>query len=587
VSNTELKQRLAAILAADVAGYSRLMAADERATVAALDAARAVFRTQIESSQGRVVDMAGDSVLAVFESATGAVGAALAIQDALEAAANALPEDRRMRFRIGVHLGDVIEKSDGTVYGDGVNIAARLEGIAEPGGITVSDAVRAALGDRIAAAFKDLGEHAVKNIAQPVRAFELRAGASSAVGSAMPTPAIVAGKPTVAVLAFDNMSGDPGQDYFCDGVAEDIITDLSKINGLAVVGRQSSFAYKGKHTDLRRVGRELGVRYVLEGSIRTSGNRVRVNAQLIEADAGTHVWANRYDRDVGDAFLMGDEIAEDIVTALDVKLAGGEEARVWRKAVKSPAAREAFFRGQAAYWEPSPANMRRARECFLEAIRLEPDSAQGHASAAATHVLEVMFGWSRDVRASLADADRLATRALELDLANAGGHYVKGMIALFNGLHQEALDEGRQALEIRPMCSGPRAGLAYMEVYSGKLGPAIKHAQEAITLNPVFPGWYLYVTAAAEYFGGRPEQTLATLDRVLETSPGLVLAKVLRVAALQSLGRSDEARVASREILGVEPDLSAERLASTQPFQDAAKRDHYLAVLRDAGLFVG
>ncbi len=562
------------------------MAADEAATVAALDAARAVFRAQIESNRGRVIDMAGDSVLSVFELATGAVTAALAIQNELAAALNDVPNERRMRFRIGVHLGEIIEKADGTVYGDGVNIAARLEGLAEPGGIAISESIRTAVKGKVGADFDDLGTQTVKNITEPVRAYALRPHEPARSTSAQSAGSFTAGKPTIAVLAFDNMSGDPQQEYFCDGIAEDIITDLSKISGLAVVGRQSSFAYKGKQTDLRRIGRELGVRYVLEGSIRKSGEHVRVNAQLIEVDTGTHIWANRYDYDAGDAFLMGDEIAEYIVTALDVKLAGGEEAKVWRKAVISTAAREAFFRGQEAWFQPSPTNVRRAREYFLEAIRLEPESAQIHASAAGTHVQEVMFGWSRDVRASLADAERLAKRALELDAASAGGHYYKGFVALFNGLHEEALDEGRQALDIRPMCSGPRAGLAYMELYSGKPGPAITHAQEAITLNPIFPGWYLYVTAAAEYFGGRTEQALATLDRVLNASPGLVLAKVLRVAALQSLGRSDAARSAAREILSNEPDLSSERLTSTQPFQDTAKRDHYLAVLREAGLFV-
>lgn len=441
-------------------------------------------------------------------------------------------------------------------------------------------------GASLSATFEDQGDQTVKNVVESVRASAFPPGDASRSGSTRPSASIAVGKPTLAVLAFDNLSGDPQQEYFCDGIAEDIITDLSKISGLAVVGRQSSFTYKGKQTDLRRIGRELGVRYVLEGSIRKSGDHVRINAQLIEVEAGTHIWANRYDYEAREAFRMGDEIAEYIVTALDVKLAHGEDAKVWRKAVKSPAAREAFFRGQEAYFQPSPANARLAREYFLEAIRLEPDSAQAHASAASTHIQEVMFGWSRDVRASLADAEQLAKRALELDAANAGGHYVKGIVALFNGLHAEALDEGRQALDIRPMCSGPRAGLAYMELYSGKPGPAITHAQEAITLNPIFPGWYLYVTAAAEYFGGRTEQALTTLDRVLKASPRLVLAKVLRVAALQSLGRSDDAQAASQEILSDEPDLSSERLALTQPFQDTAKRDHYLAVLREAGLFV-
>ena len=325
MQGAELRRRLTAILAADAAGYSRLMAADEPGTVAALDAARAVFRARITAHGGRVVDMAGDSVLAVFDTAVGAVNAALEIQAALGAPAPVPPEEQRMRFRIGVHLGDVIEKDDGTVYGDGVNVAARVEGLAEPGGITVSEAVEAALRNRVAVEFEDRGAHAVKYIPHPVRVFTLRTEGSIGVAGAAPAASIATGKPTIAVLAFENMSGDPEQEYFCDGIAEDIITDLSKISGLAVVGRQSSFVYKGRRTDLRQVGRELGVRYVLEGSVRRSGARVRVSTQLIEADAGTYVWANRYDRDAGDAFLMGDEIAEDIVTALDVKLARGED----------------------------------------------------------------------------------------------------------------------------------------------------------------------------------------------------------------------------------------------------------------------
>ena len=583
----QIRQRLAAILAADAVGYSRLMAADERATLAALDAARAVFREQIETRQGRIVDTAGDSVLAVFETASGAVDAALAIQDALRDSTSGEAEARRMRFRIGVHLGDVIEKPDATIYGDGVNVAARLQQLADPGGVAVSEAVEAAVRHRVAAAFEDRGAHPVKNLPHPVRAFAWRASATTKPPQADPAATSVEGKPSVAVLAFVNMSGDPSQEYFCDGICEDIITDLSKISGMAVVNRQSSFAYKGKQLDLRQIASELGVRYVLEGSARTSGGRLRLNAQLIEAEAGTHVWANRYDRDAGDAFLIGDEIAEDIVAALDVKLARGEEARVWRKTVRTPAAREAFFRGQEAYFKASPENLRRAREHFFEAMRLEPGSGAPFSSAAVTHIVEVIFGWSDDPRASLAEAERLARQAMERDDSLSGAHYVRGIAALYHGRHDEALAAGQRGLEVRPMCSGPRAGLAYLELYLGEFAPAIKHAQEAIAFNPVYPGWFLYLNAAAEYFGGQAERALATLERALAASPGLLLAKALRVAVLHDLGRKDQAHAAAREVLASEPDLTPERLASTQPFKDAAQRERYLGVLGAAGLFGG
>ena len=297
-----LQHRLAAILAADSAGYSRLMAVDDKATVAALDAARAVFREQVEAQQGRVIDMAGDSVLAVFGTVAGAVTAALAIQAQVNAVADAEAIDRRMRFRIGVHLGDVIEKADGTVYGDGVNIAARLQGLAEPGGITVSESIRSAVKGKVGASFEDHGEQAVKNIADPVRAWRLRTGAVEPVATVPAAPSITAidlslpDKPSIAVLPFVNMSGDPEQEYFTDGITEDIITELSRFHSLFVIARNSSFSYKGQSPDIRRVGKELGVRYVLEGSIRKSAQRIRVTGQLIDALTGNHLWAEKYDR---------------------------------------------------------------------------------------------------------------------------------------------------------------------------------------------------------------------------------------------------------------------------------------------------
>jgi len=585
MSGAELKQRLAAILAADVADYSRLMATDERGTVAALDAARSVFRLHIATNQGRVIDMAGDSVLALFETAIGAVSAALAVQRNLTASSGAVPEDRRMRFRIGIHLGDVIEKGDGTIYGDGVNIAARLESLAEPDGVTVSDAIQGAVRGKVAASFADQGEQTVKNIAYPVRTFRVVPQAQALPAQAPLRPEKRPGaNPSIAVLAFDNMSGDPAQEYFCDGISEDIITDLSKINGLAVIGRQSSFAYKGKANDLRRIGRELGVRYVLEGSVRKAGNRVRVNAQLIEAETGTHVWADRYDRELENVFLVGDEIAEAIVTSLDVKLGRGEDARIWNKALKSADARDAFNRGWAIYRLSTEQDNRKARDLFHEVMRLEPDSATGYAYAATTHVIDVIQGWSNDPAKSLEQAKRLSVKAIELDDTSAGGHFAHGVVALFEGSHQAALAEGERALEMRPMCSAPKAGLAYIQLYSGILDRAMDNAREAIELNPIFPAWYLYLMSASQYFGGRHEDALSTLAQVLAASPRLGFARLLRIAVLSALRRQDEARAESARFLADQPGFSLARFALTQPFRDSVQRDCYFGALRAAGL---
>jgi len=391
-------------------------------------------------------------------------------------------------------------------------------------------------------------------------------------------------KPSIAVLAFDNMSGDPAQGYFCDGISEDIITDLSKINGLAVIGRQSSFTYKGKASDVRRIGQELGVRYVLEGSARKVGSQVRVSAQLVESETGTHLWANRYDREWDDAFLMGDEIAEDIVTSLDIKVGRGEDARIWRKATRSPKARDVFYEGQDAYYRSTQKDNRRARELFLEVIRLEPESAQAYASAAVTHVLDMIHGWSAHPEQSLEEAKQFANKAIELDDDNAAGHYARGFVSLFEGRNEEALAEGARALELRPMCSGPNASLAYLQLYSGRWDSALSNARKAVALNPVFPGWYLYLMGAAEYFSGRHEQALATLSQALARNPRLLVARVLRIAALDAIRRPDDAKAEAVSLLGDYSDFSLSRFSATQPLSDKSRRDQYLGALRRSGL---
>ncbi len=375
MSDGELRQRLAAILAADVAGYSRLMSADERATVAALDRARAVFRKSIESSQGRVVDMAGDSVLAIFESAAGAVSAALAIQNELAAASGAVPEDRKMRFRVGVHLGDVIEKADGTIYGDGVNIAARLEGLAEPGGIAVSEAVQATQRNRAEVAFRDLGEHAVKNIAHPVHAFQVQSHAGEAEPAQRACPQLaLPDKPSIAVLPFDNMSKDPEQEFFADGVVEAITATLSRIRSFFVIARNSAFVYKGKPVNVQQVGRELGVRYVLEGSVQKAGDRLRITVQLIDTTNGAHVWADRVDGTIEDIFDLQDKITERVAGALQPSIRLAEIERARRKRPQDLGAYDYTMRAMPYVWALEKEASAKALELLGQALRLTPST---------------------------------------------------------------------------------------------------------------------------------------------------------------------------------------------------------------------
>ena len=499
MTSTELKQRLAAILAADVAGYSRLMAADERATVAALDAARAVFRIQIETNQGRVIDMAGDSVLAVFETAIGAVSAALSIQRELDASSTPLPEDRRMRFRIGVHLGDVIEKADGTIYGDGVNIAARLEGLAEPGGITVSESIRTAVRGKVNTTFEDQGEQQVKNIPHPVRAYRLGAEGST---EPKPQPAIgeidlsLPDKPSLAVLPFTNLSGDPEQEYFTDGITEDIITELSRFHSLFVIARNSSFTYKGKSVDVRTVAKELGVRYVLEGSIRKASNRIRVTGQLIDALTGNHIWAEKYDRVLEDIFSVQEEVTQSIVAAIAPQIGATEQEKARRRRPENLTAYDLALRASANGEEANRNSdlelWGRALGEAREALSLDPRSIlalNAIAQMQAWHLFKFM-GAGPDAQVRWQEGVASATKAIELDPSGSQGYTRMGMLLSLAGRGNEALANARRAYELNPNDVGALLGLAYVELMEGHPERTLEHAHHAVRISPRDPSHY-------------------------------------------------------------------------------------------------
>lgn len=413
MADAKVEQKLAAILAADVAGYSALMGDDERATVATLDEYRAVFREHVAEQGGRVVDTAGDSVLAAFPSTIGAVRAAAAVQDELKTRNAQLSEDRRMRFRIGVNLGDVIEKADGTVYGDGVNIAARLESLAEPGGLTISGTTFDQVDGKLDLGFKYLGEKEVKNIAKPVRVYRAELDANET--QLRPSGATSeAERPSIAVLAFENLSGDPEQEYFADGIAEDLITALSRIRWLFVIARNSTFAYKGRSPDIRRVGKELGVRYVVEGSVRKGGERVRITAQLVDAATGKHIWAERYDRDLSDIFALQDEITETLVAALQVEVGEFERERAHRKPPESLDAWESYQRGMWHLWKMNAKDLAEACRLFQRAGDLDPNFAQAFAALGYTLYAQVALSHAVSPLENLDQALRFANKAIAL-----------------------------------------------------------------------------------------------------------------------------------------------------------------------------
>ncbi len=587
MSGTELKQRLAAILAADVAGYSRLMGADERATVAALDAARKVFRSHIESSQGRVIDMAGDSVLAVFETATGAVLAAVAVQQELSVSSNAVPEDRRMRFRIGVHMGDVIEKADGTVYGDGVNIAARLEGLAEPGGITISDAVQGAVRGKVTASFVDQGEQQVKNIPHLVRAFAVRptgGGQAKPASEASLIDLSLPDKPSIAVLPFANMSGDPEQEYFADGIAEDIITDLSKISGLFVIARNSSFTYRGKATDVRHVAKELGVRFVLEGSVRKASGRVRITAQLVDGASGGHLWAERYDRDLTDIFAVQDEVTQHIVSALSLKLTRDERQRLARKGTENLEAYDCYLRGRESYWRFTREAITQAKPMFERAIALDPGFAAAYASLARCHNLDYINGWSESPEESQRRAYELALKAVSMDAVEPQGHYALGTVHLWRKELEPAIAATEKAIALDPNFGPSYATLGLILHYAGRSAESLDLIAKAMRLDPHYPGMFLHFVGQAYFTLGRYEEAAAALIRRLVRNPDTDSSRVLLAACYGHLGQPEAARAEWREALRVNPAYSLENRRRILPYKDPRDFERVVDGLRKAGL---
>ena len=586
VNGTGHKQRLAAILAADAAGFSRLMASDDRATVAALDAARDVFRTKIEAHHGQVIDMAGDSVLAVFQTAAGAVAAAIEVQEELGRAAEAATTpDRQMRFRIGVHLGDVIEKADGSVYGDGVNIAARLQGLAQPGGVTVSDAVRGAVRGRVVAEFVDQGEQHVKHIDHPVRAFRIAlAGAvPSSAGAAAEEALRLPDKPSLAVLPFTNMSGDPEQEYFADGITEDIITDVSTISGLFVIARNSSFTYKKQSVDIKEVGRKLGVRHVLEGSVRRAGMKVRINVQLIDAATGGHVWADRFDRDLEDIFLVQDELTRKIVQILEVTLTGGEKARTQDRGKVNVEAWDHLIRAKGCLLHFNAAAVAEGRAMLERAIALDPGLAQGYAYLSIAMGIEYLNVWNGRTEAVLEPSLALANKACELDPLEPASFHALCMALMWLRRLDEAESAARRSIELDPNSAHSQGALGNVLHFLGRHEEAIETLELALRLDPHFNVW-LHAVGRALFALGRYEEAEATFKRRLIHMPTSDVTRVYLASLYGHTGRGEEARRVWGELMGMHPGYAIEHTLRVLPYRERAPLEQLVNGLRSAEL---
>ena len=557
-------RRLAAILAADIAGYSALMGADEARTVSDLKGHQAVVLPMVSDFGGRIIDTAGDGLLAEFSSVVNAAECAAAIQRAMAERNEAIEPARRMRFRMGINLGDVIY-DENRIFGDGINVAARLESIADPGGIYVSGKVHDELRGKTDFAYEDLGDRQLKNIAQPVRVYGIRLGQASAPQAHTPAD----GRPSIAVLPFTNMSGDAEQEYFSDGISEDIITDLSKVAGLTVIARNSSFTYKGRAVDVRTVGRELNVRAVLEGSIRRSGKRVRITAQLIDAPTGGHVWAERYDRDLTDIFEVQDDVTHRIVEALKVTLSPAEKERLADNDPCNVGAYDCVLRGREVLLGPhkSRETFEEAKKCFLTALKADPNYAKAYAALGLAHIFDYQNRWSDNPDRSLATAKENAELAIAKDAKEPLAHLLRAMVAIMEGELEEAKSRIDLALSLNPNSALAYSVLGNLLNHSGRSLEAIPVIERAMRLDPAGVPQLLHFLGTAYLLAGKYETAATLLKQRIALVPETDFSRVMLASALGHLGELDEARRVWNEVREVNPKYSFSEHFARQTFR--------------------
>jgi adenylate cyclase len=606
MATEDFKRKLTAILSADVKGYSRLMGEDEEATVRTITAHRKVITSVIEKYRGRVVDSPGDNILAEFVSVVDAVQSAVEIQEVVRAKNAELPEDRRMEFRIGINLGDVIQEGE-RIYGDGVNIAARVEGLADAGGICISGSAYEQIENKLALGYDYIGEHTVKNIVKPIKVYRVPTGPETLQKVAeekRPAPTwqraglavviallVVAGgvalwkssrpptsppieaasvekmayplpdKPSIAVLPFVNMSGDPEQEYFSDGLTEEIISALSGVPKLFVIARNSTFTYKGKPVKAQQVAEELGVGYVLEGSVRKSGDKVRITAQLVDALNGHHLWAKRYDRDISDIFAVQDELTKEIITAMQVKLTEGEQARAPARGTDNLEAYLKCLQANELALKHNIESNALAKQLAEEAIALDPEYAWAYYILGGSHEADVWLGTSTSPKQSLAKATELLEKAILLDNNLAEAHGLLGFIYAIERRHDKALAQGKKAVALNPNSARAHMLLGKVLIFADKHEEAIPEYKIAIRLNPIPPGYYFWSLGLSYGATGQYDQGIAWCQKAIHMEPDSLLARIMMTAVYSWSGRDEEARAEAAEVLRINPDFSLEKFA--------------------------
>jgi adenylate cyclase len=573
MAEERINRKLAAILAADVVGYSRLMASDEEGTLAALKWHRQmVLEPAVAVHGGRIVKLMGDGTIVEFTSVVDAVNCALSVQRS----GNSLQEENlhqpKIVLRIGINLGDVIIEGD-DIYGDGVNIAARLEPVAEPGGICISSIVNESIGNRIDVRFEDGGQVNVKNIDRPIRIWRWHPGTAEAASTKRQRSSNGAPRPhaAIAVLPFTNMSGDPEQEYFSDGISEDIITDLSKIAGLTVIARNSSFAYKGRSVDVRTVGRELGVQSVLEGSIRRAGNRVRITAQLIDATSGGHLWGDRYDRDLTDIFEVQDDVTRRIVDALKVTLSPAEKERLAETKTSNPAAYDFLLRGREFMFgsERNRKTFEQAITYFKKALEHDPNYSQAYACLGFAYNFDYQNRWTDDPDSSLPVAKQYARQAIEKDPSEPLARCVSAMVASLEKDLDQARSEIDAALSLNPNFALAHNLRGSNRIYSGKPLEAIPEIEQGMRLDPALSSQFLHFLGMAYLLAGKYETAAALLRQRIVLVPQTDFSRALLASALGHLGEFEEARRVWGELKQINPNYEFAEHVGRQPFRRA------------------
>jgi len=624
-------RKLAAIFSADVEGYSRLMGDDEEATIQTLTAYRELMTLLIQQYRGRVVDSPGDNLLAEFPSVVDAVQCAVEVQKVLQAKNEELPESRRMRFRIGVNLGDVIQEGE-RIYGDGVNIAARIESLADGGGISISGNAYEQIENKLALGYEFCGEYVVKNIAKPIKVYRIPLFLGTEASKTSPGRALKRGKwpkkasvvvgalivivgcallwnfllrsepsslkapseqkqtfrpsdkPSIAVLPFTNLSGDPQQEYFSDGITENIITGLSKLPRLLVISRNSSFFYKGQPVKIQRLGEELGVRYVLEGSVQRAGNKVRITAQLIDATTEQHLWAERYDRDLKGIFALQDEITMEIIKALQIELTGVEWVRVLAKGTNNLEAYLKSLQGWEAFHNRSPGNLEKARAIAREVIALDPDYPKGYALLARTLLREARHGRSDSPSASIEQASQLAQKVLNIDESDIDAHIVLGNIYLQRSQNEMAIAELEKAVSLNPNSTEALSALGRVLLWLDKPQRALELFQRAIRLDPIYAQRaYLNLGQTHRYLG-QYEEAIPLFKKIAQDEPDILNLTLEFIVCYTAVGKKKEADAQVAKLLDMEPGFSIREFSMRIPIRNPEVKEIYLDLLRKAGL---